>query len=81
MNHVTNTPYYPQVSLAEQVNRNIKVAFKIFLHQSQTMWDEDLPWLSIAFNTAVDESTKSTPDKLFCGRKLKCPLLVGISLL
>ena len=49
---------------------------KIFHHESQTTWDEDLPWLSLAFNTAVHESTKSTPDKLFLGRELKCPLLV-----
>ena len=40
------------------------------------MWDEDLPWLSAAFKTAVHESTKSTPDQLFLGRELKCPLLV-----
>jgi hypothetical protein len=39
-------------------------------------WDEDLPWLSLAINTAVHENTKSTLDKLFLGRELKCPLLV-----
>jgi hypothetical protein len=33
-------------------------------------------WLSLAFNTAVHESTKSIPDKLFLGRELMCPLLV-----
>jgi len=35
-----------------------------------------LPWLSVAFNTAVHESTRSTPDKLFLGRELKRPLSV-----
>jgi len=74
--HVTTTPYYPQPSLDEQVTRNLKEAVKIFHHQSQTAWDEDLPWLSVAISTAVHESTKSTPDKLFLGRDLKCPLLV-----
>ena len=74
--HLTTTAYYPQASLAERVNRNLKAALKIFHHQSQTTWDEDLPWLSVAFNTAVHESTKATPDKLFLGRELKCPLLV-----
>ena len=74
--HLTSTPYYPQPSLAERVNRNLKAALKIFHHQSQATWDEDLPWLSVAFNTAVHESTKATPDKLFLGRELKCPLLV-----
>ena len=74
--HVTTTPYYPQASLAERVNRNLKSALKIFHHASQSAWDEDLPWLGLAFNTAVHESTKCTPDKLFLGRELKCPLSV-----
>ena len=47
-----NTPYYPQGSLAERVNRNLKVALKVFLHQSQRKWDEDLHMPTFAFNTA-----------------------------
>lgn len=65
IDHVTTTPYYPQASLAEQVNLNLKAALKVFHHESQSSWDEDLSWLSLAFNTAVHESTKSTPDILF----------------
>jgi hypothetical protein len=72
--HLTTTPYYPQASLAEWVNRNLKSALKIFHHQSQKVWDEDLPWLSMAFNTAVHESTQATPDTLFLGREMRCPL-------
>ena len=30
----------------------------------------------MAFNTAVHESTRSTPDVLFLGREMKCPLAV-----
>jgi hypothetical protein len=74
--HITTTPYYPQASLAERVNRNLKAALKIFHNESQTRWDEDLPWLSVAMNTAMHESTKSTPDMSFLGRKLMCPLSV-----
>jgi hypothetical protein len=74
--HLTTTPYYPQASLAERVNRNLKAALKIFHHKSQTTWDVDLPWLSVAFNTAVHESTNSTPDLLFLGRELMCPLKI-----
>ena len=59
--HITTTPYYPQASLAERVNRKLKSALKIFHDASQSGWDEDLPWLSLAFNTAVHESTKCTP--------------------
>jgi hypothetical protein len=39
-------------------------------------WDVNLPWLSIAFNTAVHESTKCTPDKLFLGREMRSPIEV-----
>jgi hypothetical protein len=65
--------YYPQASLAERVNRNLKSALKIFHHESQSAWD-DLPWLSLAFNTAVHDSTKSAPDKLF-GKGIEVSLI------
>jgi hypothetical protein len=73
--HQTTTPYYPQASLEERVIRNLKAALKIFHYGSQATWDEDLAWLRLGFNTAVHESTKSTPDRLFLGRELKCPLI------
>ena len=72
--HLTTTPYYPQASLAERVNRNLKSALKIFHHHSQSTWDADLPWLSMAFNTAVHESTIAKPDTLFLGREMGSPL-------
>ena len=72
--HVTTTPYYPQGSLVERVNRNLKSALKIFHSQSQNKRDEDLPLLSVGFNTAVHESSGFTPDILFLGRKIKSPL-------
>ena len=74
VNHIRTTPYYPQGSLAERVNRNLKSALKIFHHNSQSSWDEHLPWLAFAFNTAVHESTKTTPDLLFLGRGMNSPL-------
>jgi len=57
---INTTPYYLQGTLAERVNRNLKVALKIFHHQSQKKWDEDLHLLAFAFNTAHHESTKCT---------------------
>ena len=38
------------------------------------MWDEDLPHLAFVFNIALHESTQSTPDLLFLGRKIRPPL-------
>jgi hypothetical protein len=45
-------------------------------HESETEWDDDLPWISMAFNTAIHESTKCMPDHLFLGQEMKCPLNV-----
>ena len=75
VSHIITTPYYPQGSLAERVNRNLKSTLKIFHHQSQNTRDEDLPWLAFAFNMALHESTKTTPDLLFLGREIKSPLV------
>ena len=75
VNHITTTPYYPQGSLDERVHHNLKSALKIFHHRAQNAWDEDLPWLSVTFNTATHESIKTTPDLLFLGREIKCPLV------
>jgi len=71
--HISATPYYPQASLVERVNWNLKSALKIFHYQTQNAWDEDLSWLSMAFNTAVHESTNATLDT-FLGREMRCPL-------
>jgi hypothetical protein len=53
------------------VNRTLKAALKIFHHNSQTTWDEDLHWLGMAFNTTIHDSHNITPDKLFLGRELR----------
>ena len=73
--HVITTPYYPQASLVDGVIRNLKADLKNF-HDIQEKWDEDFSWLSMVFNTAVHKSTRSTPDVLFLGREMKCPLAV-----
>jgi len=71
---INTTPYYPQCSVAERVNCNLKATLKIFHHQSQLKWDEDLHSLAFAFNTACHESTKFCPARLFLRRELATPL-------
>ena len=72
--HIFTTPYDPQGSLGERVNRNLKTALKIYHHQTQNTLDEDLPFLASAFNTALHESTQTTHDLLFLGTEIKSPL-------
>jgi hypothetical protein len=71
--HVTS-PYYPQASQVERFNGNLKVALTIYHNAHHTRWDEHLPFLAIAFNTAWHENTDSTPSLLFLGRELSHPL-------
>jgi putative transposase len=71
---INTTPYYPQGSLTERVMRNLKAALKIFHHQSQVRWDENLHLLAFASNAAYHESTTMSPSKLFLGRELNTPL-------
>jgi hypothetical protein len=74
LKRIYTTPYYPQGSLVERANRNLKAALKIYHNQSQTRWDEDLSLLSLAFNSARHESTSFTPARLFLGREIRSPL-------
>ena len=55
----------------------MKSALKKIHHESQATWDEDLPWHSLAFNMAIRDSTKCTPEKAFWGREMKSSLLAS----
>lgn len=72
--HVTTTPYYPQPSFAERVNRNLKAALIAFHGKSQTKWDLSLSWLNLTFNTARHESHGTTPASLILGYSINSPL-------
>jgi hypothetical protein len=66
--HITTPPYYPQASQVERFNRNLKAALTIYHNAQHTRWDEHLPSLAIAFNSAWNESTAVTPASRFLGR-------------
>jgi len=72
--HIFTTSYYTQSSLAKRVNRNLKSALKVYHHQAQNSWYENLPFLAFAFKTALHDSTQTTFDLLCLGREIKSPL-------
>jgi transposase InsO family protein len=74
--HVTTTPYYPQPSHAERFNRNLRAALIAYHHDAHDTWDQQLPWLQLAFNTAEHESTKSTPFAVIFPFGSGSPLLI-----
>ncbi|XP_046685547.1 uncharacterized protein LOC124371256 [Homalodisca vitripennis] len=72
--HVTTSPYYPQPSHAERFNRNLRSALIAFHAKNHETWDQELPWIQFAFNTAVHESHKAVPFELLFGFPPNNPL-------
>ena len=60
--HHTNTPtYHPQANPVERANRTLKTMVASYLKERHTTWDEKLPELLFAMNTAVHSSTGTSP--------------------
>lgn len=67
-----NAPYTPQTNPTERVNRTIKTMIAQYMKDNHRNWDENLPELMFAINTARQESTGFSPAFLNFGRE---PLL------
>ena len=60
--HRLTTPYHPQANgLDERYNQTLVNAVAKFAQEDRDRWDEKLPEVVYAYNTAVQESTKHTP--------------------
>ena len=74
------TAYHPQSDgMVERFNRTIEDQLAKFVDYHQRDWDEHLPYLMLAYRSAVHESTGCTPAKIVFGRDLRLPvdLLLG----
>ncbi|KMQ84031.1 reverse ribonuclease integrase, partial [Lasius niger] len=68
------TPVYaPHCNPVERTNRTVKTMIGQFVEKDHRNWDENLPALQFAFNTAVHEATGYTPAFLNHGRELATP--------
>lgn len=72
--HAYTTPYYPNPSLTESVNKNLKVAQRVYQNQNQQTWDQNIHWFQLAFNAAFHQSVSATLASLFFKRELQTPL-------
>ncbi|CAF1005522.1 unnamed protein product, partial [Brachionus calyciflorus] len=67
--------FHPECDgLSERLNRTLKRMIKCFINDNDDNWDELLPALSFAYNTAIHFTTKFTPYELMYGRKPKLPI-------
>ncbi|KAG8326393.1 hypothetical protein J6590_043147 [Homalodisca vitripennis] len=72
--HVKNSPYYPNPSIAEIVNKNISVALRNFHSQNHTDWDTILHLFQVTFNSAKHVSIGTSQAEIFLGYKITSPL-------
>ncbi|RXN36895.1 reverse ribonuclease integrase [Labeo rohita] len=68
------TSYHPQSNLTERVNRTLKTMIASYVGQQHQSWDQWLPELRYAINTAQQETTGRTPAELMLGRQIYGPL-------
>ena len=75
ISRITTSPHYPKPNFAERMNRNLKAALIAYHSQCHSSWDSLLPWLSIAFNSALHEALGVSPASLMLGFVPKHPLV------
>lgn len=68
------TAYHPQTNMTERVNRTLKCMIASYVDENHKKWDQYLPELRFALNSAVQESTGMSPAELQLGRKLQGPM-------
>lgn len=71
--HRFTPPYTPQSNPVERANRTIKTMISQYCGEKHRHWDQKLPELVMALNTARQESTGFSPAFLNFGRELEVP--------
>jgi hypothetical protein len=71
------TPYNPKSDgMIERFNRTLLNIVSLMLDpvKHQRDWDEQLPYVGLAYRSAVHESTGETPNMLMMGREVSLPI-------
>ena len=66
-------PYTPQENTTERMNRTVKTMIAQYTEQDHRGWDETLPELQLAINTAQSEATGYSAAFLVQGREPRLP--------
>jgi len=69
------TPYHPQSDgMVERFNRALEAQLSKFADHNQKDWDLHIPFLLMAYRSAIHDTTGCSPVKLMMGRELKLPI-------
>ena len=75
VNHKTTSSYHPQTNgQVERMNHTLAMMISMYIAGEQTNWDEPLPFICFAYNTARQESTGFSPFFLLYGREPNLPV-------
>lgn len=67
--HRRTTSYHPQTNgLTERLNRTLSDMISMYVDIEHKTWDEVLPYVTFAYNTAMQETTQMSPFQLVYGR-------------
>lgn len=74
-NHRKTTAYHPQTNgLTERLNKTLADMISMYVDVQHKTWDEILPYVTFAYNTATQETTRFTPFRLVYGRDVQSML-------
>jgi hypothetical protein len=69
------TPYHPQSDgFVERMNRTIEAMISMFVSPGQRDWDEYLPYIMMAYRSAVQDTTGYSPNLMMLGREVELPI-------
>ncbi|KAM7296834.1 DDE-type integrase/transposase/recombinase [Ixodes scapularis] len=69
--HRQTTAYHPQTNgLTERLNKTIADMISMYVDVEHKTWDEVLPYVTFAYNMAIQETTGITPFQLVHSRKV-----------
>jgi hypothetical protein len=78
---IFTTSYRPQANgLVERWNGTVAPMLTTYMDENENDWDDKVPYVVFAYNTAKHAATKMTPFELVQGRKVRLPLEVALGM-